>query len=71
MFYILTATTMKDGTKPSNLETSTTIDNACMKLHQTQAYNYANDDVVKALVLIVDEEGSTHRRDYFEKEQTE
>lgn len=67
MLYILTATTLKDGTKPSSLATADSFDNACMQLHQTQAYNYANEDVVRALVEIINEEGDICKKDYFQK----
>ena len=68
MLYILTIQTLKDGTKPSNLTTAETFENACMQLHQTQAYNYANEDVVKALVEIINETGDICKRDSFERD---
>ena len=68
MLYILTLQTLKDGSKPSSLVASDSFDNACMQLHQTQAYNYANEDVVKALVEILNEEGDICKRDFFERE---
>lgn len=67
MFLILTAQTLKDGTKAQNLATAETLDNAYMQLHQTQAYNYANEDVMIALCQVMNENGTICKTDFFDR----
>lgn len=67
MFLILTATTLDDGSKAHNLATGETLENAYMQLHQTQAYNYANEHVMIALCQVMNENGTICKTDYFDR----
>lgn len=70
MFLILTATTLDDGTKAHNLATADTLEGvggAYMQLHQTQAYNYANEHVMVGLVQVINENGTPCKTDYFNR----
>lgn len=70
MFLILTATTLDDGTKAHNLATADTLEGvggAYMQLHQTQAYNYANEHVMVGLVQVMNENGTICKSDFFDR----
>lgn len=68
MFYFIEIVTTTSGTAKAVWDKAS-LDEAVSAFHQTLASAMANENAVKALCLIIDDQGATYRNEYWHRQE--